>query len=146
MPSRLEARQRRRLPLTVSLICSLMLMLSGMACGGKSQMEVHGQVTFKGEPVTEGTIQFNDDKTGNGAEVELRSDGSYQAILPPGRYTVVILPPLVNDVRKNPSSPPGQEYKKAPNIPPKYRSTATSNLGAMVSADKTVHDFELASP
>jgi hypothetical protein len=116
------------------------------ACGGKSQVDVRGKATFKGQPVTEGTILFNDDQTGQGAEVELRADGSSQATSPPGRYAVVIVPPLVSDWTKSLTSPAGEEYPKVANIPGKYRSTTTSNLSAVIRADQAVDDLDLTSP
>jgi hypothetical protein len=101
---------------------------------------IRGKVTFQGQAVTEGTVQFSDPKTGHGAEVELGLDGSYEATLLPGEYTAVVLPPLLMVSKGGPVDP---QFKKVKNIPQKYRSTATSGLAAAVSTDKTVHDFEM---
>ncbi len=118
------------------------LVLVGLGCSsGDRPIAVRGAVTFQGQPVTEGTVQFNDDKTGRGDEAELRPDGSYQAPLPAGEYTVVILPPLLSVESK--SGPPDPQFKKVRNIPDRYRSTVTSGLTAAVSADKSVHDFDM---
>jgi hypothetical protein len=116
--------------------------LLGAGCGsGDRPVAVRGTVTFQGRPVAEGTVQFNDATTGRGAEAELRPDGSYEALLPAGEYTVVILPPLRFVVSRG--GPPDPQFKKVRDIPVKYRSTATSGLTAAVRADKAVHDFDM---
>ena len=118
------------------------LMLAGLGCSsGEGPITVHGKVTFQGQPVSEGTVQFNDEKTGRGAEAELRPDGSYETTLPAGEYTVLIVPPLLSVESK--TGPPDPQFKKVRNIPNKYRSTVTSGLTATVRADKAVHDFDM---
>jgi len=118
------------------------LPLFGLGCRtGDHPVAVGGKVTFQGQAVTEGTIQFNDAKTGRGAEAELGPDGSYQAKLAVGDYTVVILPPLF--MAESKGGPVDPQFKKVRNIPEKYRSTATSGMTAAVSADNTVHDFDM---
>lgn len=120
----------------------LLALLSAVGCGGggDTPITVTGKVTFKGEPVTEGTVQFVDDATGRGAEVELKPDGGYEAALPPGQYKVLVSPPYLVD---NSGGIPNPKYKKVKNIPVKAQSTATSGLSAAVSADKARHDFSL---
>jgi hypothetical protein len=114
----------------------------GLGCGpGERPVAVRGKVTFQGRPVTEGTVQFNDARTGRGAEAELGPGGSYKATLPPGDYAVIILPPLL--FVESRSGPPDPRFKKVRNVPEKYRSTATSDLTAAVSADRAVHDFDM---
>ena len=111
-------------------------------CGsGEKPIDVSGKVTFKGEPVTEGSVQFIDDRTGRGAEVDLGPDGTYKASLFAGEYKVVVTPPYIVDESKGIPNP---YYKKVKNIPAKYHSTDTSGLTAAVSPDKTTHDFDLA--
>lgn len=103
-------------------------------------VEVTGKVTFKGEPVAEGDIQFVEDRTGRGAEVKLESDGAYKASLFAGEYKVVVTPPYIVD---NSSGMPNPYYKKVKNVPKKYHSTATSGLSVKVSRESTKHDFDL---
>jgi hypothetical protein len=122
---------------------ALLLALGAGGCGGGNRGVVTGKVTYHGRPVTEGTIQFIEARTGHGAEVELGPDGSYQATLPPGSYNVVVLPPLVVVEMKRMDTPPDTVYKKVANIPAKYHSTATSGLTAVVGDDQTSHDFDL---
>jgi hypothetical protein len=123
-------------------VAALLLSPLGLGCSSSDRpVALQGKVTFQGQPVTEGTVQFTDAKTGRGTEVELGPDGTYQAMLPAGAYTVLVLPPLLMVESK--SGPPDPRFKKVKNIPDKYRSTQTSGLTAAVSADKTVHDFDL---
>jgi hypothetical protein len=110
---------------------------------GDKPIPIQGKVSFQGQPVAEGSVQFNDEKTGRGAEVKLDPNGTYQAALPAGTYAVVVLPPLVEAKVKNQDTPPDTVFKKVKNIPVKYHSTATSGLTAAVAADKTTHDFDL---
>jgi hypothetical protein len=105
-------------------------------------VEVKGKVTFKGEPVAEGMVQFFDDKTGRGGEATIGADGTYQTTLPPGSYAVLIIPPMITRPSKS-DTPPDMMPKKMPNIPVKYHSSQTSGFKAEVSADKTTHDFDM---
>jgi hypothetical protein len=115
--------------------------LLAAGCGGETPVDIAGRVTFKGEPVTEGQVQFIEDRTGRGAQVDLGPDGAYKATLFPGEYKVVVTPPYMVDESKG--GLPNPYYKKVKNIPAKYHSTETSGLTAPVSADKTTHDFDL---
>jgi hypothetical protein len=115
--------------------------LLAAGCGSAEKpIDISGKVTFKGEPVTEGSVQLIDDRTGRGAEVELGPDGTYKARLFAGEYKVVVTPPYLVDTS---SGMPNPYYKKVKNIPKKYHSTATSGLTAVVSPDKRTHDFAL---
>ncbi len=59
---------------------------------------VTGVVTREsGEPVTTGTISFEDDSAGDGATIE--PDGSYELGLPTGEYDVTVSTPRFNDGR-----------------------------------------------
>ncbi|HJZ53925.1 MAG TPA: hypothetical protein VKE74_03155, partial [Gemmataceae bacterium] len=124
----------------VVLVGAAVLLAAG--CGsGEKPIDVSGKVTFKGEPVTEGSIQFIEDRTGRGAQVDLGPDGTYTASLFAGEYKVVVTPPYIEDMS---SGMPNPYYKKVKNIPKKYHSTDTSGLSATVSRDKTTHDFALS--
>ncbi len=137
MAPHVRERPGRRWPALAVLLASL-----GLGCQqGPAMVPVKGTVTFQGQPVGEGLVQFNDHKTGNGAEVPLQPDGTYEATLPPGDYAVVVLPPLLLSDGK--LGPVDVKFKKVRNIPAKYQSTATSGLTAPVRADRAVHDFEL---
>jgi hypothetical protein len=123
-----------------ALVGAVVLVAAG--CGAAERpIDVSGKVTFQGDPVTEGSVQFIDESTGRGAEVELGPDGTYKASLFAGQYKVVVTPPYIVDESKG--GLPNPYYKKVKNIPAKYHSTETSGLTAAVSPDKTVHDFDM---
>src|SRR5262245_44539568 len=112
-----------------------------VGCGSADKpIAISGRVTFKGRPVTEGSVQFVEDRTGRGAQVDLEPTGRYQAKLFAGEYKVVVTPPYVVDES---SGMPNPYYKKVKNIPVRYHSTETSGLTASVSPGKTTHDFAL---
>ena len=122
--------RRREQPARPGLQWLLMLAVFGLSVGGCSQApplgQVQGRVTFKGQPVTKGTVSFSSDK-GDGAEATLGPDGKYvietpQGGLTPGEYVVTITPEMYLD-RSDPKTPPVMEESKAPDIPETYRRT-----------------------
>jgi hypothetical protein len=123
-----------------ALVGASVLLIAGCSFAEKP-IDISGKVTFNNQPVTEGTVQFIEDRTGRGAQVDLGQDGGYQATLFAGEYKVVVAPPYIVDES---SGMPNPYYKKVKNIPLKYHSTETSGLTAAVSPDKTTHDFALA--
>jgi hypothetical protein len=130
---------RSRAGSAAALVGAAVLLAAG--CGSAEKpIDISGKVTFKGQPVTEGSVQFIEDRTGRGAEVDLGPDGTYQARLFAGEYKVVVTPPYMVDTS---SGMPNPYYKKVKNIPKKYESTETSRLTAVVSPDQTTHDFAL---
>lgn len=117
------------------------VVLAAAGCrSAERPIDISGKVTFKGEAVTEGSVQFIEDRTGRGAEVDLKPDGTYQARLFAGEYKVVVTPPYMVDES---SGMPNPYYKKVKNIPKRYHSTETSKLTVRVSAEQTTHDFAL---
>ena len=64
-----------------ALALSALLIGSSPGCGGKSQfpetLPVSGKVTYKGQPVTKGTVTFQSD-TGQPATGEIQPDGTYR--------------------------------------------------------------------
>src|SRR5581483_4577514 len=116
------------------------VVLAAGCSSAEKPIDISGKVTFNGEPVTEGSIQFIDDTTGRGTEVDLGPDGTYMASLFKGEYKVVVTPPYLVDMS---SGMPNPYYKKVKNIPKKYHSTATSGLTAVVKPEQTTHDFAL---
>jgi hypothetical protein len=115
--------------------------LLAVGCGSTERpIDISGKVTFKGESVAEGQVQFIEDRTGRGAQVDLGPGGEYKATLFAGEYKVVVTPPYMVDEG---SGIPNPYYKKVKNIPAKYHSTETSGLSAKVAPDQTTHDFAL---
>jgi hypothetical protein len=122
-------------------VCAVPLAALAGCAAEEKPVAAKGTVTFQGRPVAEGSVQFTDERTGRGAQVDLRPDGSYEAELFAGSYRVVVTPPYLVDAS---SGVPNPTYKKVKDIPRKYHSTATSGLAADVAADKATHDFALA--
>jgi len=131
---------RLALALVVVILCS-------PACStGPTKAEVHGKVTFKGQPVKEGTVTFLNTKDGGGAEAEINSDGTY--VVPSGvvvgEYDRVEIKPLMEMKDTDPGkTPPSKVEKPAPNIPAKYRMQGTTPLKATVKAGKNEINFEM---
>jgi len=109
---------------------TLFLLTLGVTLGCSSNKsnpaEVSGKVTYKGEPVTGGTIVFY---TANGAySAGLLSDGTYSLTdLPEGDCTITINTEELNPNRKQPTYDPahvptggaaGGKYKTAPTPSP----------------------------
>jgi hypothetical protein len=130
--------------------CTLLILLA-LGCGSGSEFPettpVSGKISFKGEPVTKGTITFQPDQ-GQAATGMIQPDGTYTlstfaekdgAI--PGHHKVMI---IANDGDSTmiPGSSPG--YKKPKDlIPKKFAALNTSGLEAQVSKDKPTVDFNL---
>ena len=119
--------------------------LAGCGPAGPRKGVVEGQVTFKGAPVTEGTVSFQ--RPGSAAEAQLGPDGRYSIAedggLPVGEYIITITPALFED-RSDPKLPPNTiSEKKAPNIPEKYRREGSTPLRETVQPGKNVFNFEL---
>lgn len=127
--------------------------LAGSACGCGAKddhpatVPVQGKVTYKGAPVTLGTITFQSD-AGQPATGTIQPDGSYRlstfaegdgAI--PGHHRIMI---VANDAdpTKIPGSSPGYKTPKDL-VPKKYGHVDSSTLETTVSKDKTSYDFDL---
>src|SRR4051812_46891861 len=85
---------------------------------GPATGTVQGKVTFKGAPVTEGTVTLLNPKEGGTHEAQLQKDGTYTV---PGKVVVgeylVTITPLMHIVDTDPGkSPPAPVEKPAPNI------------------------------
>ena len=113
-------------------------LLAGCGSSEPQRGTVEGLVTFKGVPVTEGTVSFQ--RPGHAAEAKLGPDGRYTITegggLPPGEYTITVLPALFED-KSDPTLPPRtMSEKKAPNIPEKYRREGTTPFKKTINAGK----------
>ncbi len=111
---------------------------------GQSTSSVSGKITYQGEPVTSGLINFLPER-GQPLGGGLRSDGTYQFKLPAGQYKVRIdTPPAMpadwseKDGDPLPKLPPRQ-------LPAKYGKYPTSGLTVTVNEQSSsqVVDFIL---
>ncbi|MBI3465937.1 MAG: carboxypeptidase regulatory-like domain-containing protein [Planctomycetes bacterium] len=140
--------------MTIRRICAVLLpaiavtiVLAG--CGGSDKKigAVSGKVTYRGQPVSEGSVSLVDTTAGEGAEATLNRDGTFkietpEGGLPPGTYAVSISPPIYED-SSDPKTPPVMVQKKVKNIPEKYRSHFTSGLSATVKEGPNEVNLEM---
>ena len=109
--------------------------------------QVSGQVTFRGEPVSEGLVLLVGAEQGIHVTAEVRPDGTFDVVtldgggLPPGSYQVGITPPRV-EFPIDPSQPL-PIVRDHPDIPAKYRNTATSQLTINVQEGENRLDIDM---
>ena len=113
---------------------------------GPVKAEVHGKITFKSQPVKEGTVTFLNTKEGGAAEAQINSDGTYAveggAVV--GDYGKVEIKPLMEMKDTDPGkTPPSKVEKAAPDIPAKYRQQGTTPLSASVKPGKNEINFNM---
>ncbi len=127
-------------------LSSVMFVLVCTGCSQSNLVEVTGKVTYKGEPVSSGTISFvAADKPA--AYGDLQSDGTYSlhTTAPgdgatPGAYRVMVV--AMQD--QGTLLPEQKSSLPPPTIPVKYTSLATTDLTANVEPNKkNVIDFNL---
>ena len=136
----------RCLPPLALLLAAIVLGVTGCDRGPPIS-EVSGKVTFQGQPVSEGVINFASE-SGFGAQARLAADGSYSLRshhgkgIPLGSYKVSIAPPPFDPVPADLSKPPA-ERPQYPDIPARYRSFDTSGLTAEVREGGNVFEFDM---
>jgi hypothetical protein len=115
--------------------------------GGDNRGEVSGRVTYKGRPVSEGTLIFSNPAMGVFITAPLSSDGSYRVEtakgfgLPPAAYQVAVVPPSFElPVGLTKETP---RIKPCRNIPERYRKSETSGLSVVVSPKGARFDVEM---
>lgn len=120
-------------------LCSVML-CSVCGCGsGEEMFSVQGTVTYGTEAVAEGTITFEESTSRTTVQAALSPEGKYSVRVAPGKYKIIVEPPMVAETR---GSDAGQTYKKVNNIPNNFRLAETTPLTATVDADAKL-DFNL---
>jgi len=121
------------------------LLFAGCGGGGSDtpRGDVSGTVTYQGQPVTEGTVNFLSPETGRSASATLDAQGKFTVDggVEAGSHVVTITPPFVEVPPGGDEPPP--EPKEYANIPEKYRSDTTSDLTAEVKPGKNQFSFEL---
>jgi hypothetical protein len=127
-------------------LAGLMLVVCGCAGDPQNRQAVSGKVTFKGQPLDHGKIEFSPlagQTTLMGAAIH---NGEYNIPakqgLSPGWYKVMVNAPQGADL--NPSGPPGSD----PGLPPTERIPARYNSKSDLKAevkkgDPNVFDFPL---
>ena len=132
-------KSRFRLAATVALVAA------AVAGCGKDRGNVSGKVTFNGQPVSEGEVQFYDREYGAFFTAKLGADGTFAARTAEGpglwigTYRVAIVP-----AREDPPIGSTAPPKPKPTvIPPKYWDPKTSDLKVEVDNSSKSFDFEL---
>tara|TARA_R110002095_G_scaffold200403_1_gene180624 strand:+ start:2878 stop:3258 length:381 start_codon:yes stop_codon:yes gene_type:complete len=121
----------------LSLLLSILSGCSNTPHGDKVTGTAVVKVTFGGEPVTEGFVNFENPNTGLGGGAELEASGMATVpSIPVGDYTVSVIPPLPPDNDPNP------KMKEYDNLPIKFRSS-TSTLKATIKEGSNEFAFEL---
>jgi hypothetical protein len=124
------------------VLCLLFLLIATLSgCGptGPKKVEVSGTVTFDGEPVKKGDINFVPEDSSQGPEGGTIVDGKYRMQAKTGKNRVEIR--AVRDSgKKDPMGTGGNLMEDY--IPAKY-SGQKSVLSADVGEGKTEHNFKL---
>ena len=108
--------------------------------GGKTPATVSGTVTYKGEALKSGFVNFYIPEKGLGAQGEIDASGTYrlQGTIEPGTYKVYIQRPLPEQL------PPGQVSKRAPfPVPDKYQDAGTTPITKEVKGGQNDIPIEL---
>jgi len=107
--------------------------------------DVQGKVTFKGKPVTEGSVTFLNPTEGGTAGADIQPDGAYEiqggAVV--GQYLVVITPPVTIVDTDPGKSPPAPVEKDMPEIPQRYRMQGTTTFKVEVKPGPNEHNFDM---
>lgn len=142
----------------------LLALAATVACnsgcgGGTKAYPVHGKVTYKGQAITTGTLNFVAEDKNPNAFGEIHKDGTYTltTFAPndgavPGKYHVMIYSAQPGgggggggNAQPGGNPKPGEDPKPdaPPRIPSKYTSSATSTLTATVEAKDNTIDLIL---
>jgi hypothetical protein len=120
--------------------CLVALFLAG--CGG--QGDISGTVTYKGAPLSGGTVVFFDSRNGT-ANSPIGPDGSYNITsVPTGEARIAVFPPT--DIRfgfGEHDPPPKKTDAKRIDLPTKYNDPGTSGLTYRVRRGPQEHAIAL---
>jgi hypothetical protein len=143
---------RTQLRLALATVAALTL-LAPAAPAQEKTGTVFGKVTYKGQPLTGGTVSFvtAKDKILTGL---IHADGTYVVkAIPVGEVRLAVStepvkpapkPPIRTTPPKDAQKPPkGNDAPKYVKIPPKYADPKTSDLKLVVKPGKQVHDIQL---
>lgn len=120
------------------IVSVLILTLSIVGCGpqGPEMFVVQGTVQSSGEPLSNGTICFEDSTAGITGSTAIAAEGKYSIELPKGNYKVFLLPSTEEKM-----TPEGMLDIVAVNekkFPRKYRVSESSGISLDVSANATL--------
>ncbi|QDV10523.1 hypothetical protein CA51_03720 [Rosistilla oblonga] len=148
-PTSLTAGRSTRLRSTVSIAIASALLLSTAGCGptGKriATAPVKGKVTYKGAPVTTGTVMFIPTTGGPPATAEIQPDGTYSLkTYDPGDGAVLGDHTVAVTAMDLPAGTP-EDPVAAPTmlVPAEFGNPSTSGLTATVVEGDNALDFNL---
>ena len=100
--------------------------LQGCSSSEDPQGEISGSVTYKGQPLTTGDINFYQRSTGEAASIPIDETGHFALATPlkTGTYTISFTPP---EPKQLPPGSPPQKADEFP-VPKKYFDIANSDL------------------
>jgi len=127
-------------PQSIKTALLAVALFSVCGCGnGEKMCTLRGTVTYGSEAVTEGTVTFEESENRTTFQAVLSPEGKYSVRVAPGKYKIMVEPPMVAETR---GSDAGQTYKKVNNIPNNFRISDKTPLTSTVDADATL-DFNL---
>lgn len=132
--------QRRRTSAVGSAVAWGVVVLAVVGCGGSdaATCQVHGQVTYRGQPLSDAVISFFP-ASGRPIGGPLDDEGRYRVELSPGDYRVVVnAPPILPEGWQEGDPLPSQQ----PRIPPYYAERNRSGLTATVPSDTSRHELD----
>lgn len=151
----LAALSRNRVGRAAAAVWVMAVALAGCGPTPPPTGTVSGLITYKGQPVTAGTVTFRNDDKGLVAGMRLDSEGRYELRyaggkkIPVGDYGVVISPPepylpnaaeLATAAASADAAPPPVA---SPVIPKRYRSPQTSGLNFTVNPGPNTFDLDM---
>lgn len=128
----------------IQIVALISMVAFIVGCGGDgaaSNEAASGKVTFNGTPVGEGTITFYNEQDSSGNTAEIAADGSYSLDAPAGTYSVYLEPPMIPIESEDGEGDTDEDYKPMPNMPEKYRNSATSGFKTTLPGGK--FDFDM---
>ena len=132
--------------LNICLIASCLssVFIAGCSSSGPAVGEVSGKVTFKSQPVKEGTVTFLNPNEGGAGESPIDASGNFTiSHLVVGEYIVIVTPLMEMKDTDPGKSPPAPVEKSAPNIPVKYRQQGLTPLKTPIKEGKNEFQIEM---
>ncbi len=125
--------------------CAVVLLGACLAltgCAEETEGSVSGKVTYQGQPVTEGTVNFYSTETGIAAQANLDSSGAFrfEVPLPLGAYKVYFQPPSPPQLPPGSPPPPKVDFR----VPMKYQDATQTPLTEEVKAGVNEFSFDLS--
>jgi hypothetical protein len=127
----------------IMILCGAALLLPLAGCGGDGLKEIHGTITYRGQPLPKGVIEFLP-PDGNGPTAAAPVvNGEFKLRVGCGRKAVRIQGFRASGKRAYSSGPPGGPPVEEQEQFLPERFNANSTLVQEITADKSIYDFHL---